>query len=442
MTHSALFRSLLGGIGLSANQAFGGKRHKPHPPFDGKPSGMSYINKIKDMLMWTRHTQSENILEASYAVARTIEKGETCWSYWDHGHTHNADAFPDRDGNPDLITIGYDAQKSKKGDIVMMNYPFSMDLYHDIAQKDLFVIGGPSPVSGDCIKAEDNIPSVREFRVRPLADIWIETQITSIGALVKIPGSPAPLGPASGPVNLTLWWMIVADACRILSLKGKKINVNGDEPELAGDKAPWIDLNNPLMDDYFDTVLRQMEMLGSEIGDMRKMAKMAAETLISGGTVYFYSRYAQSLAAESTARRGGFGFAKSLSDGNIKGSNKDMVIMGITRPDDPADLQNLRSFRKKGMKIASIGPVTKNGKLPENDTVPQKSDVHVGRVCDSYGLYAIPGFNRKVCPTSGIMNVTSLWAASVEIAMEIIKQTGNTPGIYFSGALSWGGSVR
>ena len=41
------------------------------------------------------------------------------------------------------------------------------------------------------------------------------------------------------------------------------------------------------------------------------------------------------------------------------GSPKDCVIMGILKPDDPVDLKHLDYFRKKKMKIASIGPMTR-----------------------------------------------------------------------------------
>lgn len=442
--------ALTGGAASAQNRKFSGHSifrsgmgkgmgQGPGHDFGNGPTGMTYIEKVTSLLRDVRQTQSENILEASYAVARTIESGRTCWSNWDHGHTNSADAFPDRNGDPGFITIGYDPKKAKNGDCFMGSFPCSEEILSDLAKKDIVVIGAPAPVSGDCIGAENNIPSVRANRLRPLSDIWIQTGITSVGALVRIPGSPAPLGPASGPLYLTLWWMIYADACRILSRNGKKFKVKGDEPALTGSSVSWADLNSPLMDDYFDTTLRQMEMLGSEMGDIRRMADMAADTLIEGGDVYFYSRYQESLATEAYHRRGGFGFPEAAYDGSINGKRGDMVIMGISKPDDAADLANLKKFREHGMKTASLGPSTRGHKTPEGETVPKGVDVHVGRVCDTYGLFAIPGFDQKVCPTSGIITVAANWMMSVELAMAVIRKTGNTPGIHFSGSLLWGG---
>ena len=59
-------------------------------------------------------------------------------------------------------------------------------------------------------------------------------------------------------------------------------------------------------------------------------------------------------------------------------------------------------------------------------------------MCDTYGMFAIPGFDKKVCPTSGILNITMLWTVSLEIIEQIIKRTnGNVPAIAANGALFW-----
>ena len=64
------------------------------------------------------------------------------------------------------------------------------------------------------------------------------------------------------------------------------------------------------MNDYYGQVMRQLEMVGMELGDIRKMAGIVVDTLLAGGNVYFYSRYPESLAYEATGRRGGFAFLK------------------------------------------------------------------------------------------------------------------------------------
>ncbi len=429
----------LAGLGAFTAQATAfEKRRRPRFAGRGGPLSLTYTKGVVKLLKWVRATQSEKILEGAYAIARTIENGGKCWCNWDLGHTSSSDIFPDRNGKPDFLTPGYDFDNVKNGDIVLASFPAPAGYIEDLGKRDLFVIGGPCPWGGD-VKGQEHIKeAMKKLKIRPNADIWIETNIDHIGAQVKIPGSAAPLGPESGPLSGTIFWMMVADACRVLALHGKSATVTGDEPGLSGDNVPWINLADPLMDNFFDTVLLQLEMIRAEMGDIRKMASMAVDSLLSGGSVYFYSRYSVSLAGEASGRRGGFACAKGLSDGNIKGTSKDCVIMGTYEPNDEADLNNFDRMKELGMRIASIGPITCDNRIPGGRAVFKETEVHVGRMMDTYGLYAIPGFERKVCPTSGILATSILWVMSVEMAEEIIRRTGgNVPAINFNGALKW-----
>jgi hypothetical protein len=399
---------------------------------------LEYQENVIRMLKWVRETQSENILESAYAISRAIRNGGKLWLNWDQGHSTNAELFPGRQGVPDFITHGYDMNKSRKGDIVMMNRILNQEQYDDIAQKGITVIGSPSPWGGDAEGAGDVKNDIRQLRIRPYADIWIDTPITTVGATIKVPGMPASIGPVSGPLYMTIMWMVIADACRILSIEGSSHDVDGDEPKLPDD-ANWINTADPLMDNFLVEVLREMELIGAELGNIRKIASMAADTLLGGGTVYYYSKYKYAYESENTGRRGGFAFAKGLSDGSIEGTSKDCVIMGIYQPDDKADLKNLDEFKKRGMRVASIGPITRDFAFPAGRSVHNETEIHAGRTYDTYGLYAVPGFGKKVCPTSGIISFTINWTVSLEIINQIRERTGgNVPGVHFSGALKWG----
>ena len=112
--------------------------------------------------------------------------------------------------------------------------------------------------------------------------------------------------------------------------------------------------------------------------------------------------------------------------------------MGTYQPEDETDLKNLDIMKKLGMKTASIGPITRDSTIPGGRIVARETMVHIGRMTDTYGLFVLPGFDRKVCPTSGVLVTTLLWTMSTEIALQIIDRTGgNPPAIYFNGALFW-----
>ncbi|MCD6307870.1 MAG: hypothetical protein J7M24_02605 [Candidatus Latescibacteria bacterium] len=435
------------GLALSPYQSSARERPRPAGAGGGETLAQEYQRKVRDMLVRIRETQSENLLEASYAVARTVERGNTCWCNWNMGHGTRFELFPGRDGLPELFTPGYDSKKLRNGDLYLTNRgPINLK---DRADKDFFVIGAPVPWSSDAGMADLIVRDTAKHRNRPHSDLWIETFVTTVGAVVRVPGMPAPVGPVSGILGIVLFWMIAADACRILAREGKAVPVGGDEPRLSGDGIEYVSLHDPLMDDYFDRVLMQMEMIGAETGDIREIASMAVDSVLAGGKVYGYSRLQTGICVEAQTRRGGLAMTRGVFEENgkvvdyqgneLKGSPNDLVIMGIHEPDNPADLAALDSFRRMNMKIASIGPMTRDIKIPEGRTVPKETDVHVGRMCDAYGLYAVPGFERKICPTSGALQMQLYWVTVMEIVDEVIRRTdGNVPGVFMSAAIKGG----
>jgi len=407
-----------------------------------------YMKRTVEMLTWIRNTQTQNLHEASYAIARTVKNGGTCWFNWDMGHSCY-DLYPGRNGTTDFLIRGYNAKDAKKGDLLLAN--LFGGPYEDLVKKEIFVIGGPAPWGGDAKGQELLLDEVQKLKLRPYSQLWIETDITTLDALVYIPGMPVPFGPFSGIIGIVTYFMMIADACRVLARDGVKVKVIGDEPKLEGDSVRWASLHEPLMDDYFDEVMRQFEMIELEKGYIREAAHLVVDTALSGGKVYCYSRYSGALCAEADSRRAGLALTKGThgGDNDFKGTAKDCVIMGISKPDDEVDLARLDMFRKCGMKVVSIGPMTRNiSKYPsyfplfnetyKGRTVPNEADIHIGRMCDTYGLFAIPGLEQKVCPTSGALALQIFWVACMEIAGEIIRRTGNAPGVYMSSATKKG----
>ena len=183
---------------------------------------------------------------------------------------------------------------------------------------------------------------------------------------------------------------------------------------------------------------------------------MAVHSVLTGGRVYVYSRYAENLCAEATVRRGGLGLTFGVSgspnnlvlmddpiqqgkaDLSFKPTDKDTVIMGIGKPEDPEDLTSLEIFKKAGAGTAAIGPQTRNGKVPFDRTISKEVDIYIGDMMDTYGLFALPGVKKKIAPTSGLINNQIFWAICCQIAEQIVERTGNAPGIYLSGALKGG----
>jgi len=439
--------SLAGAAGLSAGT--GAKT--------SIPLALRFTSSMREIFERIKHNQSEEILEAAYRVAGAIKRGNKCYVSWDMGHRTEYDIFPDRPGDTDIF-IKQLPKDAEKGDLIMTNAAASEEAVNRLrAQHDkgVYVISGPRSWGGDNIGSEQITPEIRKLKVSAFADLWIDLYETAYGAVVNVPGSPYPMGPSSGGAGVLTFWMVVADAARLLAADGKSFAVYGDEPPRSGGEKA-VSLNRPLGDIYYEIALEQQKACENEMDRVRGIAEMAVHSVLRGGRTYFYSRYEPFLCAECYARRGGLGltygvygppeklalFDDPIQQGKLdlrfRPSEKDTVIMGLVRPDDPDDLAALDLFRKAGTGAAAIGPKTRGGTVPPGRTVPKEADIHVGDACDTYGLFALPGIPRSVCPTSGLVANQLLWMICCEIAEQIIDRTGNVPGIYLNGAMKGG----
>ncbi|MDP2982819.1 MAG: hypothetical protein Q8O92_05770 [Candidatus Latescibacter sp.] len=448
-----LFPISLAGMTGMAQQVFGGEmKEKEERENNDEPLAMQYSKKVRERLTWIRQNQTENLMEAAHAIARTVENGGQCYQVsWDAGHTE-ADSWPGRNGEPEIFSTAFDINKAKKGDLLLTSgqTPYTEEL----GKKGIFLIGCPSPWSGDARFPELLRDDIKKLVLRPYADIYIENQATTLGGVVNVPGMPAPIGPVSGITGKTTIWMMLADACRTLARKGLSRPVKGDEPILKGGDKPdyrtfagWAKLNDPLMDDYFNEVMKQLEMVFAELGTIRKIAKISVDSVLNGGKIYGYSLHS-SIAGEASTRRSGLSITEGVYGStmdtpekrkNFRGTSKDCVIMGITKPDDPTDLAFLDMFRQRGMKVASLGPMTRSIQVPKGRTVPKETDFHAGRMCDTYGLFAVPGFEQRICPTSGVVLDHLFWCTMLEVVEQYIDRTGgDVPGVYYSAALKGG----
>jgi uncharacterized phosphosugar-binding protein len=370
------------------------------------------------------------------------------------GHSTVVDLIPNRPASPRIYTQGFDLANSQEGDVFFVDIWGDEEVLAKSKDKGVIIIGGPVPWGRDARNSHYIVRESAMTRVRPYADIWIETNVDTIGAVMNIPGSPSPVGPVSGVIGMMIYWMAAADICRIFARAEKPLAVEGDEPRLGPDAQRVTNLYDPLMDDYFERAMLEIEMVTAERGYMMEAAKMAVDTVLAGGTVYAYSQYESSLSSEATTRRGGLAMTQGVHEGQngdlethdptypegraFEPKEEDLVIMGIFEPNDSRDLTHLDAFKRSGCKIVSIGPMTENLQIPQGRTVPKEADIHIGRMSDTYGHYAFPGFNRTVCPSSGITMNQIFWSTCMEIITEMVGRTGNVPNIFFSAATRGG----
>jgi hypothetical protein len=428
-------------LGILPGIAVGAALTKPSAAAEtaGEKLSLRYLSEVRSILEEIRSTELDNLLEASYHIAKTRKNGGVCYTTWDVGHTTIEDMYPDRPGDTDIFTAGYPEEKAKKGDLLLGG--IIAQKIKDPREKGVFLIGSAVPWCGDTPDARLLSEQHRQYKIRPYSDIWVETYSTTWGPIIWLPGAKYPMGAVSGAIGMTTFWMMTADAVRILASEGVAVKVKGDEPKL-GEKTHYASLNAPLGEDYLAEVLNQLRQIEGELGTAEKVADIAVDAVLGKHSVYVYSDYWEGLAIESNTRMGGLSIYKSVFRAgpesglvkNFKGTSGDLVIMGICTPDNPNDLAFLDLAKKNGCTVASIGPATRDKAFPAGRCVPSEADYHLGFMCDTYGLFAFPGLERKVCPTSGVVQNQLFYAVSMSIAQKIIERTGNNPTIYPNGA--------
>ncbi|MDP2984096.1 MAG: hypothetical protein Q8O92_12295, partial [Candidatus Latescibacter sp.] len=243
---------------------------------DKTPLALQFTARMREQFDRIKSTQSEELLEASYRVADTVKSGHKCYISWDMGHRTTYDIWPDRPGDTDIFVKDLPT-KAEKGDLIITNAAASEELLGRLRrfhEQGVFIIGGPRSWGGDCIGSEMIVPEIRKLKVRPFSDLWIELYETAYGAVVNVPGSPYPMGPSSGGSGVMTYWMITADAARLLSRSGNSFTVYGDEPTLNANAAR-VNMNRPLGGLYYETAIAQQKTIESEIDRIGRIAEMA-----------------------------------------------------------------------------------------------------------------------------------------------------------------------
>lgn len=405
----------------------------------------AYLGGIRDGIATIRDTSMDAIHAASEAVARTRKNGGTCFYQWETTHTIEGDMFPDRPGDTDLFVMGYTmgkpAVEPKKGDLLFVNVIRAP--LEDPRAKGIFVVGGPNPWCADTIQNGELVEANKQLVVKKYSDIWIDMPYTRYGSLLPLPGEEVPLGPTPALYGAVTAWSVVADAVRLLARDGVPVRVKGGEPPL-GNGMKRERLDRPLAEKYFAATFDAIDRIGKDIGIIRRAASEAADRILSGGRLYAYSRYRESLSAEANQRRGGLALINATwsDDPNFKGTGKDFMVMGVYRPDDPEDIAMFDRCHAAGMKVAVLGPPTLAGERPAGRSVPREADFHMADGCDTYGLFALPCLERRICPISGFAVAAAFWTFAAALADEIIARTGNAPGVLSTGAVVGGAEQR
>ena len=110
------------------------------------------------------------------------------------------------------------------------------------------------------------------------------------------------------------------------------------------------------------------------------------------------------MVTENTGRASGLYMSRLITPKEIaeKGKAGDFVFIASEASDVKGNVEAARAFKKAGFKVIYIGPSKTEG-CSGND-LPKIADWHIDTFSpEREGALAIPGFNRKLCPTTGVL---------------------------------------
>lgn len=221
-----------------------------------------------------------------------------------------------------------------------------------------------------------------------------------------------------------------------------------------------------LIDAYFRTMISKLEELWwGERETIAAAADLCAKSLAAGGVLHIYDT-GHLVSRELVSRAGGlvaatpFNFHLNVENPNfyrdrrreppppgdpelislaLKRSNirpGDVLVVGSVSGKSAAVVELALQARDMGVSVVAVTAVAYSSRLesqhPSGKRLFEVADV----VIDNHAPYGdalleVPGFDRKVCPASGICAAAALWALTAGIVERMVG-VGKPPSVYRS----------
>jgi hypothetical protein len=146
------------------------------------------------------------------------------------------------------------------------------------------------------------------------------------------------------------------------------------------------------------------------------------------------------MVTENTNRASGLVMSRLIDPKEIadKGKPGDFVFFASEASDVKGNIEAARAFKNAGFKVIYIGPAKTEGSTGDN--LVKLADWHI----DTYspereGVLSIPGFDRKLCPTTGVLYPLAQYMLNAQFISHMIE-ADMTP-LVFMGVHLIGGRV-
>ena len=158
---------------------------------------------------------------------------------------------------------------------------------------------------------------------------------------------------------------------------------------------------------------------------------------VANGGKYWNYTFGNEMADENTYRASGISMSRGLTPKDVsKAKAGDFVIIGGEASDTKENIDAADAFRAAGVKVIYIGPGKTEGS--SGDDMPKHADFHLDTFSpEREGVLTVPGFSKKICPTTGALYALTLWMTNAQFISHMIARD-MTPGLDMGGHLIGG----
>ncbi len=392
--------------------------HAYSRPMDYNPSGVPFMEMFWDgayaIVRDIRDTQIGNIVRAMEAAHESKRKGGTIYSNLYYGHYAQYAGSRNRPGQPWVLPHYAALTKEqfasmKPGDFLLTNY--ADQARREARDRGVFVAGVTNNYMRFYKTPPDGMnPNRMEVSIEDVSTMVIDSQVPWNNGLVATPKIPHfRLCPSSGISQYAVYWACTASLAALIGSKGGN---NG--AELAGG--------------YLSMTLDRFERIRTDRPKIDRIARKWADlTLYKNARLYVYGRPLAidgnhpplNMFANDAVDTASSAMWPRLYD-ESKVTSRDIVLIGSEYSDHPGDLETARKAKERGAYTVAFCPYATEGDA-SGPRLFKAVDDALNTYCDERaGVLAVPGYDEKICPLTGLAGNLLLWMLTAQWAEHML----------------------
>ncbi len=397
-----------------------------------KPYGIQYYDKAREV--WDRESTSELpiIAEMADAAAKILKNGKKLYSHAMFGHMLTMELRVGRPGNPNYLpTWGWNASDEDYAAIGNGNFLF-FDLTKPRvkAAKDrgAFTAGVRIPYLPNK-NTPKGILSTYEttgnLLTEDCADLVLTSDIPFTNGALYYPEIPAVRGcPMSVQGSGIFYWMLSAE----IAMRDKGQAAMGSSGKAL---------------EYINLIKERGAKIRANFSHIDEVAKaMVGHIVEEAGYQYWNYSHGCEMAAENDHRASGLPMSQSINPNNMNERAKagHFAIVSGEHSDGKENHEMAQALKKIGVTVITIGPAQTEGS--SGNDLSKIADWHIETYSpEREGALSVSGFDKKICPTTGILFALALWMLNAQFIVHMIE-ANMTPGLDMGGHLIGGNAYN